>query len=78
MELGNLSVFEQGEKSKAAISYQRPQEKRVLLLCYILLLCLMINDYDVEISRLALEFQLEPKDLSLYFRCGQPPCARRA
>jgi len=58
---------DEGEKSKAAISYQRPQEKRVLLLCYILLLCLMINDYDIEISHLALEFQLEPKDLSLYF-----------
>jgi hypothetical protein len=62
-----IAPAEATEEVARRVQYQRPQQKRDLLLCYILLLCLMINDYDIGLKELAMEFQLQPKQLSLYF-----------
>jgi len=62
-----IAPAEATEEVARRVQYQRPQQKRDLLLCYILLLCLMINDYDIGLKDLAMEFQLQPKQLSLYF-----------
>lgn len=62
-----IAPAEATEEVARRVQYQRPQQKRDLLLCYILLLCLMINDYDIGLKELAMEFQLPPKQLSLYF-----------
>ncbi|KAK3250309.1 hypothetical protein CYMTET_40306 [Cymbomonas tetramitiformis] len=56
------------EQESVFKTYQRSGPRSALLLCYILLMCLMLHDYHVELAPLALEFEMQPKDLSNYFR----------
>lgn len=63
-----VGTKKQGADRNLSRTYQRSGPRSALLLCYILLMCLMLHDYHVELAPLALEFEMQPKDLSNYFR----------